>query len=202
MIFSIDPAADNYLPLDGKCVAIKDLGGATGVTAILYLGHGRNQPTEVGSVSQFDSYFNRDEQFGGIAFKCTGGGNIELVVSNFQIGLTNGANVTATIAVSQLPLATTTKPETATSVNNNAQVAVDSVGEQLAAANAARTSLRFHNFGPDPVAIGGAGLTWGTRCVVLQVDDDWVENDGANVVWRAITDAAKNATVGVQEVIS
>jgi hypothetical protein len=72
----------------------------------------------------------------------------------------------------------------------------------LLAANANRKTLKITNLGPDPVAVGGAGLTWAKRCIVLQVGDTWVEERGANLAWSAITDAAKTATVTVQGVLA
>lgn len=88
----------------------------------------------------------------------------------------------------------------ATAVTVAAPVACGPVAVVLAAADAARRSMRLLNLGPDPVAIGPAGLTWANRCVVLGVGDIWVEDRAANLAWSAITDAGKAASVTVQRV--
>lgn len=90
----------------------------------------------------------------------------------------------------------------ATSLTNAAPVAAGPVGVVIMAANASRKAARFLNLGPDPVAIGGAGLTWGKRTLVLNLGDLWIEEKGANVAWSAITDLSKSAGVTVQEVMA
>lgn len=88
----------------------------------------------------------------------------------------------------------------ATAASNGAAVAVGPGGAVVAAANANRRALRLLNLGPDPVAIGAAGLTWATRTIVLDVGDVWLEDRGANLAWSAITDAGKTASVTAQAV--
>lgn len=91
----------------------------------------------------------------------------------------------------------------ATSLEEPAAVAVPAAAlTALVAANAGRKSIKFTNLGPDPVAIGGAGLTWAKRCIVLEVGDTFVEERGANLAWSAITDAANTASVSVQGVVA
>lgn len=90
----------------------------------------------------------------------------------------------------------------ATAFDEPAPVAVNDTLDLLCAANAARRSVRFRNLGPDPVAIGGAGLTWAKRVVVLDVDDVFIETRGANLAMYAITDTGRSASVTVQGVIS
>jgi hypothetical protein len=88
----------------------------------------------------------------------------------------------------------------ATAVTNNAPVACGPVAAVVAAADATRRALRFHNLGPDPVAIGAAGITWANRVIVLGVGDVWIEDRAANLAWSAITDAGKAASVAAQGV--
>ena len=88
----------------------------------------------------------------------------------------------------------------ATAITNAAAVACGPAAVVVAAANANRRGLRFLNLGPDPVAIGAAGITWAARCVVLEVGDMWVEDRAANLAWSAITDAGKAASVTAQGV--
>lgn len=90
----------------------------------------------------------------------------------------------------------------ATALTNGGPVACTPAGVVVAAANANRRALRFLNLGPDAVALGGAGLTWAKRAIVLEVGDLWIEDRAANVAWTAITDAAKSASVNVQEVVA
>lgn len=88
----------------------------------------------------------------------------------------------------------------ATAITAAAPIACGPGGGVIAAANANRRALRVLNQGPDPVAIGPAGMTWAQRVVVLEAGDLWIEDRAANLAWSAITDAAKNASVTVQGV--
>lgn len=88
----------------------------------------------------------------------------------------------------------------ATSFEEPAAVDVTGGLTAVIGASATRASLRFINHGPDPVAIGGPGLTWAKRAIVLDVGDGWEENKGANLAWSAVCDAGKTATIGVQGV--
>lgn len=83
----------------------------------------------------------------------------------------------------------------ATGGNNGAAVAASQTIATIATANAARKQLRITNLGPDPVAVGLAGLTWAARCIVLEVGDTWKEDRAANLAWHAITDTGKSASV-------
>lgn len=88
----------------------------------------------------------------------------------------------------------------AVAIVNGAAVVCGPVATVVKTANANARALRFHNIGPDPVALGAAGITWAARCVLLQAGDLWVEERAANLAWSAITDAARTASVVVQEV--
>lgn len=83
----------------------------------------------------------------------------------------------------------------AVAVSSNAPVAVNDTADLIAAADANRRAIRFCNLGPDPVALGPAGLTWAQRVVVLEVGDVWIEDRAANLAWSGITDAGDAASV-------
>ncbi|HEV6968846.1 hypothetical protein [Roseateles sp.] len=158
------------------------------------------------------------QQFEAIEFTAAAPCAVTFIISDgfVDIDVVDGAVVTANIAGLPLPVsndrgspgnllyvsAVTASDAPATAVLNDAPVACGPAIAVLAAANANRRALRFTNFGPDPVALGAPGLTWANRCIVLQVGDSWVEERAANLAWSGITDAAKAASVGVQEVLA
>lgn len=125
-------------------------------------------------------------------------GGAPLNVSNDRGSVANPMNVTA-VTVADSP---------ATAVNDNAGIAVGGAAAVLlVAANASRREVRIANTGTDPMAIGGAGITWAHRTVVVQPGDAtgldvWIEGRFANLAVYAITDAGKAATAQVQEVIA
>lgn len=135
---------------------------------------------------------------------------------NIDFQFNDGQKVVATIDPAQLPLPTvndkgapgnpvyvsgiTYSDAPATAISDRAAVEVTSAGAALVTASAARKSLRIANLGPDPVTVGTVGITWAKRVIVLDVGDVWLEDRGANLAWSAITDAAKTASVTVQEV--
>jgi len=89
----------------------------------------------------------------------------------------------------------------AVAIADDAAIPVTAALTACVAANANRIRVIFTNQDPtNPVAIGGAGLTWAKRAIVLQPGDTWVEERGANLAWSAICNAGQTATVGVQEV--
>lgn len=90
----------------------------------------------------------------------------------------------------------------ATAIVNGGPVACGPVAGVVVAANANRRALRVTNLGPDPVALGAAGITWATRCVMLYPEETWIEDRAANLGLSGITDAAKSANVTVQEVLA
>lgn len=143
---------------------------------------------------------------------------VEVVVTRGAVGLSSadGSQVLATVMNAALAVVPdrgapgnpvyvsglTYSDAPASAVNAAAPVAVTPVGVAVVAANASRKALRLRNHGPDPVAVGGAGLTWANRCIVLEVGDVWVEEKGANVAWTAIVDAGNAASLGIQEVMA
>lgn len=159
-------------------------------------------------------------RFTAAKFTSTVDTTIEVIVSdsNMSVNYTDGATVNAVITG---PLPLPVQPNRggdagtpvyvsgvmyndvpAASMLNTAAVACTSVEAVLVTANAARKGVRFTNIGTDPAAIGAAGITWAKRCVILNSGDTWVEERAANLAFSAICDAAKTASVTVQEVLS
>lgn len=87
----------------------------------------------------------------------------------------------------------------ATVVTDKAAVAAGPAAAVVLAADPTRLEAVFYNIGPDPVALGMAGITWAKRAIVLSAGDTWIESRGAPMAWYAITDAAKAGSVTVQE---
>ncbi len=143
---------------------------------------------------------------------------VEVIVSDgaVEVDSTDGASVLATIANTPLPVVNdrgapanpvhvvglTANDAPATGVSEPAQVNVTAGLTPLVGADATRRNLRIYNQGPNPVAIGGPGLTWAKRAVVLEVGDTWVEDRAANLAINAICAAGLASTVGVQGVLS
>lgn len=142
---------------------------------------------------------------------------VELVVSDGTVDIdgTDGANVTASIADLPLPVrndrGTPATPmhvvgvslsdAPGTAIVDGTAVAVNETLDLICAADANARDLRITNHGPDPMAIGGAGLTWAKRVIVLEAGDTWQETKGANLAWYGITETAgKTASANHQRV--
>lgn len=156
--------------------------------------------------------------FTSATFTAAVGCTIEVIVTdaNISVNYQDGAAVNATI-VGPLPVPVSNlygspgSPLTvvgltysdlpAVTLQDNAAVAVTSAGAALVADNANRKAMQIANIGTDPVAIGFTGITWAKRAIVLNPGDIWTEDKAPNLAWSAITDAAKTASVTVQEVI-
>jgi len=143
----------------------------------------------------------------------------QIVISDgdIEIDVSDGASVTASIAGLPLPVqldrGTPALPlnvvglslsdAPGSSIVDSAAVAVGSAAAvSVVAADANRRALRLANIGADPVAIGGAGITWAKRCIVIQPGDLWEEAKGANLQWFAICEATKTASVTAQGVMA
>jgi hypothetical protein len=202
------------LDLSGRFFLLEDTGAAASV-ALKFRGPDLADE-EIGvavrgfKLSALQGAFNRVEISAAV------NAQVRIIVSQnpVDIDVIDGANVLATIT--GLPLqvsndrgtpgnllhvtAVTVADSPAVAASNNAPVPVTSAGQVVAAANAARRALRISNLGPDPVAIGPAGITWANRCIVLLAGDVWVEDRGANLAWSAICEATKTASVTWQGV--
>lgn len=167
----------------------------------------------------------RSPGFTGAKFTAPVDCEIEIIASaadisvNYTEGATVNAQILGTVPVSvAAPLAVINDRGTigtpvyvsgityadapAVTLQDNAAIAVTDTGAALVAANANRRGLRFTNIGADPVTIGFTGITWAKRVIVLNSGDTWIEDRAANLAWAADCDAAKTASVTVQEVIA
>lgn len=166
----------------------------------------------------------RGPDFTGATFTAAVDCTIEVIVTaadvsvNYQEGATVNANIQGTVPVQvtgqPISVAATRGDAPANplhvsgqvlgdtpaaNVTDNAAVAAGPVAAALLAADATRLEAVFFNLGPDPVALGMLGITWAKRAIVLNAGDAWVESRAASKAWYVITDAAKAASVTVQE---
>lgn len=201
----------NRQEIAGTYFAILDMGASTGLDVQFW--QGNELLEEVRGVTQrFKA--RAAVAFDRITLLSSNATTVKYVISQGALDI-EGANVNATIVgtptvdtvrgspgnlmyVSGISIA----DAPATSATTAAGIACGPVAAVVAAANANRRAMRLRNLGPDPVAIGPAGLTWAQRVIVLDVDDVWIEDRGANLAWSAITDTAKTATVTVQGVLA
>lgn len=158
------------------------------------------------------------EKFNSVELRSTIDTTVEVIVSDGEVEVdsTDGASVLATIANTPLPVVNdrgtpgvpmhvvglTANDAPATGMAEPAAVAVNAAITPLVGADVTRRSVRFHNQGANPVAIGGAGLTWAKRAIVVQPGDIWIEDRAGNLALYAICDAGQATTVGVQGVLS
>jgi hypothetical protein len=96
------------------------------------------------------------------------------------------------------PLFVTPVDPPAQSITDTAAVAVGDVAVQIVAADANRRALRFANLGTDAVALGGVGITWAKRVIVINPGDVWIEDRAGNLAWFGITDAGGAGSVTAQ----
>lgn len=87
----------------------------------------------------------------------------------------------------------------ANTITDRAAVAAGPAAAVLLAADATRLEFVAYNIGPNPVAIGMAGITWAKRAIVINAGDTWIERRGAHKAWEMITDAGMAGSVTVQE---
>lgn len=187
------------LPYSGKVLQFVSLGAAAAVGLKVEGGGDRQAVEDLGNVT---AKFKLESAVAFAAFELvsTVDAVVDVLVTQYDITITAGTSVTATIDATQFPLST--REGVASSVVDNAAVAVGAGGAALLAANSLRKAARFFNIGPDPVAIGTTGQTWAKRAIVLNMGDGWSEEAGANVAWTAITNTATAASVTAQEVLS
>lgn len=141
---------------------------------------------------------------------------VELVISNGLVDFDFVEGSTVHIADLPLPVANnrgasigtpvfvsgiTYDDTPAASVGDADPEAVTAVPAQFLAANVDRKGFRVVNMGPDDVAIGGPGLTWAKRVIVLGEAFGWEERDAGPLAWFAVCDAGNTATLNVQEVL-
>lgn len=93
-----------------------------------------------------------------------------------------------------------TIPYQAQAVNDPAPVAIAAAVTAIAGASAARRGLRMKNAGANPVAIGGAGVTFSNAAVVLQPGETWNENEAPGAAWYGICAAGLASTLNLQTI--
>jgi hypothetical protein len=105
-----------------------------------------------------------------------------------------GGNVTVNLA-SPMP----TLETLAGTLTDTGLVTATAVRAALLAASPTRRSFRARSAGPDPVAVGGAAVTFATATLILQPGDVWLEADAPGAAWKCICDAGKTASLYVLE---
>ena len=90
----------------------------------------------------------------------------------------------------------------ASSRNDNAPIAVGPVAVLLLAANASRKEVRICNLDTDEIAVGGPGITWEKRVIVLAGADTFFDDRAASLAVYAITNAGKSTRITTQEIIA
>lgn len=183
------------LPYPGRVLQFFSLGASSGVDVKIEVGSTQDVE-EFGTITN-GKFKLKTEGFTALILTSANDAAVDLLITYQDVTLDGQ---TITIDSSQFPL--DVQEGVATSVTAGTAVAVTAANTALLAANALRKAHRVLNLGPDPVAIGPAGQTWAKRTIVLNVGDVWIEDSGANVAWSAICDAAKTASVTVQEVFA
>lgn len=93
-----------------------------------------------------------------------------------------------------------TRPYQAQAVTNVAPAAVTAAASVFLAAAVARRGFRIKNVGANPVAIGGAGLTFANAAVVIQSGETWNENEAPGAAWSAICDTGLASSLNIQTI--
>lgn len=91
----------------------------------------------------------------------------------------------------------TPPPGLADTVHNVAPVVAGAAATALLAADDTRRVFYARNIGPDPVALGAAGMTFADAAIVLLMDETWKETLAPGAAWFCIRDAGTAATVKV-----
>lgn len=93
-----------------------------------------------------------------------------------------------------------TTPYMAQVIADPAPVAVGAAAGVLLAASATRRGFRATNVGANPVAIGGAGVTFANAAVVIQPGATWNENEAPGAAWYATCAATLASTLNIQTI--
>lgn len=139
---------------------------------------------------------------------------VEIVISQGLVNIDTVEGATVNIANLPLPVATNRGQNIATpmivagityddvpasSMAEPDPVPVTAAPAEILPADPTRRAFRILNQGPDDVALGGPGLTWDKRVIVLGAGFGWEERDGAPLAWRAACEAGNTATITIQE---
>lgn len=202
----------------GRVFVLMDTGAASSIAVKLRVpGGGVRNDEEVDEATRgFGIRFDGSTRFDRVELLSSVDAVVKIIVSDNDVdyNVFDGATVNALIQGLPLPVSNdrgtpgnllhvtgvslTDAP--ATAINNLPTVACGPVAVLVKPANVNCRKARFVNLSGDPVAIGGVGLTWATRSLVLYEGDTWPEEIAGNLAWYAITDAGKAATLGVQEI--
>lgn len=209
------------LPYPGRSLQIVDAGAAGTVQLQVEWGGDQQNTEDYGAFGSGDGIKAGTSSFLALSLTSAADTIVDLLVSRQDVAMVNGqavdASIVGTVPVSAavaLPVSTDRGQNVgaplfvsgqvlgdtpAANVTDNAAVAASPVVAALLAADATRLEAVIYNIGPDPVAIGMVGLTWAKRAIVLNAGDAWIESRAASKAWYCITDAAKAASVTVQE---
>lgn len=125
------------------------------------------------------------------------GATVHIADLPLPVANNRGASIGAPVFVSGI----TYDDTPAASIDEAGPAAVTDAPAVFLAANVDRKGFRVVNMGPDDVAIGGPGLTWAKRVIVLGEAFGWEERDGGPLAWSAVCDTGNTATLNVQEVL-
>ncbi len=216
MQYSIALSANVWTPqaVPGRYICLLSTGAAVSVEVRIVRGSqdlGQIRTAQRGLQAEITG-----EPFTRVEFRSSIATTVEAVITDgsLRIDPLEGASVNATITNNPLTVSMARgEPGTplhvigpraddapGAAIAEPAAVAVTAALTNVIGASATRARLRILNQGPDPVAIGGPGLTWANRAIVLAVGAMWEESSGANLAWSAVCDTAKTATLGVQAI--
>jgi hypothetical protein len=205
------------MEMAGSMLLLADIGVAASIELRIDIQGGNDE--SIGKAKKgFRAALHGGLRFAAVEMRSTVDTVVQGVISDNDIDFSFQDGATVNAVIQGLPLAVSNDRGTpgnllyvsgvslsdapATSVLNTGPVAVVPAGTVVIAANAARRGLRFLNLGPNPVAIGAAGLTWAKRAIVLDVGDVFIEDRAANLAWSGVVDVGLSANVNVQEVIA
>ena len=137
--------------------------------------------------------------FTGASFSSPVDTTIQVIASqaDLSINYQDGSKVDANISSQAIELVV--KDADANVCVNRSSVAVTDASGLMIEANPLRKSLRICNLGANPIAIGGAGISWANRCIVIFSGDTFFEDRAPHLAWFAVSEAGKASTVAMQE---
>lgn len=202
----------------GRVFVLTDTGVASSIAVKMVVpGGGDRNDEEVSEATRgFGIKFGGGERFEKVELTSAVNATVKFIVSDNDVdyNVFDGATVNAVITANPLPVSNdrgtpgnllhvtgvSLSDAPAVSIVNRPTVAAGPLIALIKPANAACRKARFVNLAGSPVAVGGVGLTWAARAIVLEPGDTWPEDIAGNLAWYAITDAGGAAIVGVQEI--
>jgi plastocyanin len=136
-----------------------------------------------------------------------GGGTVQVTADNVRINNTdaNAVPVTqkagASFTVEQKAgVEFKTRDYLASVVTDYDPVAVNAASMMLLVAAVARRGLRIRNAGDNPVAIGGAGVSFANAVILIQPGETWNENEAPGAEWHCVTGPGLASTINLQTI--